>query len=72
MTTNMNGVIEMTSETTGAIRAYSRDENQSDSLLALLDFYGTTRLMDITEEMGKYFLQKLKDGEIRIYGDDLT
>lgn len=68
--TSMSGVIEMSSETTGAIRAYSRDENQSDSLLALLDFYGKTRLMDITEEMGKYFLQKLRDGEIRIYTDN--
>lgn len=60
----------MSSETVGEIRKYSRDENQSDSLLALLDFYGKTRLMDITEEMGKYFLQKLKDGEIRIYTDN--
>ena len=48
----------------------SRDEEQADSLLALLDFYGKTRLMDITEEMGKYFLQKLRDGEIRIYTDN--
>lgn len=60
----------MSSETVGEIRKYSRDENQSDSLLALLDFYGKTRLMDITDEMGKYFLQKLKDGEIRIYTDN--
>ena len=72
MTTNTNGVIKLDSKVTGAIRAYSRDENQSDSLLALMDFFGTTRLSDITNEMGLYFLQKLKDGEIRIYNDNLT
>ena len=70
MMTSMSGVIEMSSETTGAIRAYARDEEQADSLLALLDFYGKTRLMDITEEEGLYFLQKLKDGEIRLYADN--
>ena len=70
MMTSMSGVIKMTSKTTGAIRAYSRDENQSDSLLALMDHYGVTRFMDITEEMGKYFLQKLKDGEIHIYPEN--
>ena len=62
----------MDSKVTGAIREYSRDENQSDSLLALMDFYGVTRLADITDEMGKYFLQKLKDGEIRIYNEKTT
>ena len=62
----------MDSKVTGAIREYSRDENQSDSLLALMDFYGVTRLADITDEMGKYFLQKLKDGEIRIYDEKTT
>ena len=70
MMTSMSGVIEMSSETTGAIRAYARDEEQADSLMALMDWYGVTRLADITEEMGKYFLQKLKDGEIRIYTDN--
>lgn len=60
----------MDSKVTGAIREYSRDENQSDSLLALMDYYGVTRLMDITNEMGIYFLQKLKDGEIHIYTDN--
>lgn len=72
MMTNMSGVIEMRSETTGAIRAYARDEERADSLLALMDFYGATRLADITEEMGKYFLQKLKDGEIRLYNEKTT
>ena len=72
MMINTNGVIKLDSKITGAIRAYSRDENQSDSLLALMDFYNTTRLMDITNEMGIYFLQKLKDGEIRIYNEKTT
>lgn len=63
-------MIKLDSKVTGAIRAYSRDENQSDSLLALMDFYETTRLSDITNEMGLYFLQKLKDGEIRLYTDN--
>ena len=61
-------VIKMSSETTGAIRAYSHDENQSDSLLALMDWYGVTRLADISEEQGREFLDKLRRGEIRIYG----
>lgn len=61
-------VIEMSSETTGAIRAYARDEEQADSLLALMDWYGVTRLADISEEQGQEFLDKLRRGEIRIYG----
>lgn len=62
----------MNSEITGKIRAYSCDERQTDSLLAVMDFYHTTRLADITDEMGLYFLQKLKDGEIRLYNEKTT
>ena len=60
----------MSEATTFAIKQFSRDTEQTDAFCALLDYYGKTRLMDITDEMGKYFLQKLKDGEIRIYTDN--
>ena len=68
MMTSTSGVIEMSSETTGKIREYSRDEEQADSLLALMDWYGVARLADISEEQGQEFLDKLRRGEIRIYG----
>lgn len=57
----------MTHSTTMAIRAYSRDEAQTDAYDALLDYYGKTNLLNISEEMGLAFLQKLRDGEIRLY-----
>lgn len=57
----------MTHETTMKIKSYSRDEAQTDAYNALLDYYDKTRLSDISEEMGLAFLQKLRDGEIRIY-----
>lgn len=60
----------VTHETTIAIKAYSRDEAQTDAYSALLDYYGKTGLSDISEEMGLAFLQKLRDGEIRLYTDN--
>jgi hypothetical protein len=60
----------VTHETTIAIKAYSRDEAQTDAYSALLDYYDKTRLSDISEEMGLAFLQKLRDGEICLYTDN--
>lgn len=60
----------MTRETTILIKAYSRDEAQTDAYNTLLDYYGKTSLSDISEEMGLAFLQKLRDGEIRLYTDN--
>ena len=62
----------MTSSTTMAILAYSRDEAQTDAFEALLDYYGKTNLLNISEEMGLVFLQKLRDGEIRLYDEKTT
>lgn len=62
----------MTYSTTMAICAYSRDEAQTDAFEALLDYYGKTNLLNISEEMGLAFLQKLRDGEIRLYDEKTT
>ena len=68
---DMNGVIDLNSVITGEIRAYSRDDQMADSLLAVMDYFGVTRLADISDSQGQEFLGKLERGEIRIY-DDLT
>lgn len=70
-TKDMNGVIDLNSVITGEIRAYSRDDQMADSLLAVMDYFGVTRLADISDSQGQEFLGKLERGEIRIY-DDLT
>lgn len=62
----------MTHNTTMAIKAFSRDENQTDAYEALLDYYGKIDLLNISEEMGLAFLQKLRDGEIRLYDEKTT
>lgn len=62
----------MSEEITFAIKEYSRDTEQTDAFCALLDYYGKTRLMDITDEMGLHFLNLLKSGDIRIYNEKLT
>lgn len=56
----------MTSETTQKIKKFSTDENMSNSLLALMDFYNKDCLMKISEEQALAFLDKLEKGEIRI------
>ena len=58
----------MSSETTKKIKSYSRDEMQTDAFNALLDYYGKTNLLNISEEMALEFLAKLESGEVRIYG----
>lgn len=56
----------MTHETTMAIRSYAKDAYQQDSFMALMDYYGTNCLQEITEEMGLAFLEKLESGEVEI------
>lgn len=58
----------MTHDTTMLIKSYSRDEARTDAFNALLDYYGKTNLLNISEEMGLEFLAKLESGEVRIYG----
>lgn len=53
--------------TTQKIKAFSQDEMQTDAFDALLDYYGKTNLLSISEEMGLAFLAKLESGEIRLY-----
>lgn len=62
----------MSEEITFAIKEYSRDTEQTDAFCALLDYYGKTRLMDITDEMGLYFLNLLRSGNVRIYDEETT
>ena len=57
----------MTYDTTMKIKAFSRDEMQTDAFDALLDYFGKTNLLSISEEMGLAFLAKLESGEIRLY-----
>ena len=57
----------MTHKTTMEIRKFSKDQNESDSLLALMDYYHVTNLMNISEEQGLVFLDLLKREEVRLY-----
>ena len=57
----------MSETTTRRIKAFSRDEMQTDAFDALLDYFGKTNLLSISEEMGLAFLAKLESGEIRLY-----
>ena len=56
----------MTSYTTNEIKKYSTDREQSNALLALMDYYHKDCLMKISEEQALAFLEKLKNGEITI------
>ena len=56
----------MTSYTTNEIKKFSTDGEQSNALLALMDYYGKDCLMKISEEQALEFLGKLKNGEITI------
>lgn len=57
----------MSELTTRRIKAFSQDDMQTDAFDALLDYYGKTNLLSISEEMGLAFLAKLESGEIRLY-----
>lgn len=56
----------MTTETTNAIKSFSKDIERADSLLALMDYYGVNSLMKISEQQALYFLGKLQRGEVLI------
>ena len=56
----------MTSYTTNEIKKYSTDAQESNALLALMDYYHKDCLMKISEEQALEFLGKLKNGEITI------
>ena len=43
------------------------DFSTATAVDALLDYYGKTNLLGISEEMGLAFLAKLESGEIRLY-----
>ena len=56
----------MTSCTTSEIKKFSTDREQSNSLLALMDYYHKDCLMKISEEQALAFLEKLESSEITI------
>ena len=56
----------MTTLTTQKIKAFAHDKEQADSLLALMKYYGVSRLLEISEQMGLAFLAKLESGEIDV------
>ena len=56
----------MTTLTTQKIKAFAHDEEQADSLLALMNYCGVNRLLEISEQMGLAFLAKLESGEIDV------
>ena len=53
----------MTSETTQKIKSLG-EERTGTALLELMDFYGVTRLLDISEEQGQEFY-KMKMEELK-------
>lgn len=59
----------MTSYTTNEIKKYSTDEERTNALLTLMDYYHKDCLMKISEEQALAFLEKLKNGEIIISND---
>lgn len=62
----------MTSETTQAIKKYSTDYEDSNALLALMNYYDVTNLHDVSESMGLIFLKKLQSGEITLPYERIT
>ena len=56
----------MTSKTTREIKNYSTNRAGDNAILALLDYYKKTALMNISEQQALVFLGKLKSGEIKL------
>lgn len=54
----------MTAETTMKIKAFAKDPQQAETLEALMNYYGKTNLMQISEEQALAFLHLLERGEI--------
>ena len=59
-------MIEMSSKTTAEIKALSTDAEQTEGLLAVMNYYGVNNLMRISEPMALLFLEKVRSGEINI------
>ena len=59
-------MIEMSSKTTAEIKALSTDAEQTEGLLAVMNYYGVNNLMRISESMALLFLEKVRSGEINI------
>lgn len=58
----------MTSYTTKVIRELSKDAEQASGLLALMNYWHKTNLANISEPMALEFLEKVRNGEIKIEG----
>ena len=58
--------MRMSSKTTAEIKALSTDAEQTEGLLAVMNFFGVTNLMMISEPMALDFLAKVRSGEIKI------
>lgn len=56
----------MSSKTTAEIKALSTDAEQTEGLLAVMNYYGVNNLMRISEPMALLFLEKVRSGEINI------
>lgn len=56
----------MTSTTLEKIKAFGKDQFKQDALDALLDYYGQTALIKISEVQALVFLHKLETGEIKL------
>lgn len=56
----------MSSKTTAEIKALSTDAEQTEGLLAVMNYYGVNNLMRISEPMALDFLEKVRSGEINI------
>ncbi len=56
----------MEQKTLRQIKRFSTDKRNGNALVALMDWYGVVRLQDVTEEMGQEFLEKLRNGEVRV------
>ena len=56
----------MSSKTTAEIKALSTDAEQTEGLLAVMNYYGVNNLMRISELMALEFLAKVRSGEIKI------
>ena len=56
----------MSSATTAEIKALSTDAEQTEGLLALMNYWGKTNLACISESMALEFLEKVRCGEIKI------
>lgn len=62
----MTSYTTITSCTTSEIKKFSTDREQSNSLLALMDYYHKDCLMKISEEQALAFLEKLRKGEVNL------